>query len=192
MKVFLTDIDGVVLNWGSALEWYLASEHNIKPKNRLENFDDAIDWLEMDKTEFSFYLEKFHRSEYFKHVPVFSDAEKVMFKMKDEGWNFIAITAAGKSNKIYENRIFNLNKVLPNVFKGMLSINPRDSKLESLQQFKETYWVDDSVKHVVSGNEAGHKSFLMSRNDYFKSSEYDLNQIDVVKDWFELYKNISN
>lgn len=191
-KQFLIDIDGVTLLWTSGFEKYIKHKRGIDLRSSPDQFYKVEKVLNISHKEAHELILDFHESEYFRHLPPFRDALKYIPKMKNEGWNFTAITAAGISEKIRENRIFNLKKYFGNSITDLILVDPDTTKLDKLQMFEPSYWIDDSPRHVLAGIEAGHTSFHMSRKHH--EDDVRLNHPDIipVDNWAEVYNYVDS
>ena len=192
-KIILTDCDGVVLDWGSTFEQYVRYHLKIDFETPPDQYYKVEELLNLSHKETNELILKFHASEYFKHLSSFRDSVKYIRKLSAEGWDFVAITAAGQdSEKIKKNRTHNLKTHFGNAFKDIIIVDLDSTKLDTLKQFKPTFWVDDSPRQVFAGIEAGHTSFFMYRPHKAEEVLRNPNKVNTVYNWKEIYNYINN
>ena len=187
-KVILTDVDGVLLDLTPQMSLFLKEEKNIivTPEDWKKSY-----WLheiiggdiEINRQLFI----EFSHSEYFKSVPAKECALEVFEQLKEEGWKFIAITAAGQDcpkqdiKKVHQNRWDNLETHFGDVFTDLHITNFNQCKSVKLKDFQETWWIEDSVKNAHVGHDHGHRAVIM-HSQYYKEEE-NVKKLPVAKSW---------
>ena len=194
-KLILVDVDGVVLQWGWAFGAYIKDEglvpddHLVRPAYKVETI------LNITRDEATILIAKFHRSEHFKLLEPYKDAAVYVKRLFDEGYKFIAISAAlqgGDTEEdvlIYENRLTNLNWAYPGIFDALHLVPMRASKEEYLSQYANAFWVEDTLSNAITGVECGHKSIFINRADDPRRQGTHPDVINV-SGWDEIYDHV--
>ena len=157
-NLILTDIDGVLLNWGVAFNAW-ASMLGYKAKN------DAICIFEkyaLTKTEGLSLIEAFHKtSEASQLTPVYN-SEQVVKSLAKNGWRFVAISSVDESFR--PGRVENLQRIFGDIFNEVHCVGTLGDKKAILEGYKDqaSCWIDDMFSNVKVGHELGLKSFWMS------------------------------
>ena len=194
-KIFLTDIDGVVLDFPRSFEAWVKhvglptkSDSLVSPKY----YYKVEEWLNLPMAEGEDLVTEFFESEYSKHFIPYPDAADDIKYLKDNGWDIIALTAIGSSPKTVANRKFSLAKAFGEyAFSDVFTVEPFESKLDILKTFHPTIWVDDSPSHLISGQEAGHFNIHMKRPIDLRSSPI-ADDILIVNDWHGIINYMEN
>ena len=191
-KIFLADIDGVVFKFIKTFEKWISTQENYTPISNhtatTEGYLYVDEWLDISVEEAEEVMTKFFETDFSQHFVTYRDAIEVIEKLKNRGWNFVAITAIGNSELSKQNRQLALDHHFGKyTFSDVLVVDPYGSKEEILKTFKPTLWVDDTPDHVTSGDAAGHVSFRMKRGDDIRATRYGTNVIEV-EDWYGILK----
>lgn len=193
-KTILTDVDGVLLDWTTAFEMWI--ENDKFPfdtfETSLHDYSTIEDWLGITIEETGELIREFGNTEYFKKLPAYDDAIDVVNKLKQEGYSFVAITACDDDVNSIKNRKENLNLYFPNVFDEIIHTGLRSlhGKRPHLEKWQNCFWVEDTYKHALVGQDVGHKVFLMSGNRNMNLDEIH-DEITLVDTWYDIYKNIT-
>ena len=190
MSLILTDIDHVVLSHADSFKDWL-----IKYKNKsFEKCGDWRDhnnfeeWLDIDHEKGMMLVNSFNRSKYFADLKPICKSETVIPRLHSEGFKFIAITACGNSEEIYNGRKENLQKYFPDIFEDLICVNRCSDKKYYLEQYDQAIWVEDSYNNAVLGRDCNHQTFLMDY--YFNRDKGCMKNITRVSDWEEIEKHI--
>lgn len=191
-KLILTDVDGVVLQWGKTFGQYIKDmglvpeTHNIRPAYKVEKL------LNITKDEAIVLIDEFHHSDHFKNLIPYHDALVYIHALAQKGYRFIAITACGDSNNkiIYNNRYKNLNKYFLNIFEDLHIMSLRASKAEYLSRYKNAYWIEDTLKNAITGLEFGHSTFFINRGEDTRN-QGSHPSITEFSSWKEIYTQLT-
>ena len=190
-KIILTDVDGVLLDIHTSMNHFLEKEKNII-------FDDS-EWnktywlseiLNVTKDVERDLFAEFSQSDYFKNLSARECALTSLQNLANDGWRFVAVTAAGQGlksqnmNKVLQNRMDNLEKHFGNVFEDIHITNVFDCKSPVLKRYNPTWWVEDSVTNAIVGHENGHRSVIMHTRHY--AAEKNTINLPVVQSWGEI------
>ncbi|QLA10684.1 hypothetical protein TH2_118 [Shewanella phage Thanatos-2] len=191
--LILTDIDGVIIQWQSALS-YFALKHNL-PTDRIiqvltsEEFVSPSDLFGCSEEEGKKLIELYNSSDFIRYLAAYRDALIVINRMK-QTYDFIGVTALGTSIQTKLNRRFNLNALFPSAFIDIKLCEYNDSKSELLKVTREEYsdrnivaYIDDLPNHVDSAAEVlDCKIFFMVRGPRNRPK----NRHFVVESWFDI------
>lgn len=150
------DIDGVVVSWQSNLPFF-AAEHNIPTDRILEmmvddKFRQMSEIFGCDDELADRLMRQYNSSKWIRGLKPYDDALVVINRLKHK-YDFVAITAIGKSAESCLNRIANLNILFPSAFVDVMCVDIGESKVSRYLEAKKKYgdrmvcFVDD-----LSGN----------------------------------------
>jgi FMN phosphatase YigB (HAD superfamily) len=190
-KVILTDCDEVLFDWAGPFEdWVRANypEHR-DAEGSLRDHWHVEAWLNCPLEHSREMIRIFNGDDtiwpYFKPL---DGAVEVVKKLHEEhGFRFVAITACATDEKTHSGRWQNLTDHFAGAFDTLHCVGLAESKAAHLGRYRDTYWVEDKMKHAVAGADAGHRSFLVN----YKHNERDFDhRITRVNDWHDIYKHI--
>lgn len=165
--IILCDIDGCVLSWPSKLpEFFVKKGLDPAPAIRAYAWGEFLSPVQLTglpKKQAFELLEEYNSSKYIKYLTPFSDAIQVVNLLKHE-YNFIAVTALGRSEECVKYRKENLDFWFPGAFTEVLAVGIEESKKEYLQQFQPTFFIDDSPEHIYDAKELGHIAIRLVRD----------------------------
>lgn len=193
-KIFLTDIDTVVLDWQTAFTRWVKDNTDHNPTKYLSHTYWIDDWLNITYDEGEELVHAFHTSEDFSNINAYMDAKHILPKLKDDGYEFVAITAVPDHKEIREMREENLEKIFPGFFKDLILVDYTGSKLAELCKFDSTHWVDDRFDHVKSGVRAGHNSFHLLRHPCSYNDDTSLDDhalFNRALNWHDVYDKVN-
>lgn len=187
-KIFLTDVDGVLVNFSLTFEKWVKSTglKTATPHLRTPaKYFKIADWvIDESVNDIETLVTEFFESDCSHHFVQWPDSVAIKH-LSDNGWKFIAITAIGRSEKARRNRQICLDNLYGKyTFSDVLTVDPFDSKLDVLKTFSPTVWVDDTPRHVTDGIEAGHLSFHLQREGDIRRCHSP--DAVIVKDWHEI------
>jgi FMN phosphatase YigB (HAD superfamily) len=188
MKILLTDIDGVLVNWDEGFMQWLSEEKGYTIVDPKESHDIHVR-LGVPIGVGSDLIKEFHTKEAFSKLRAFPDAVEYLNKFYEEGWIIRAISAANNTPYTQRAREANLKTEFGDIFSSVELTGLHQSKKDALVNYpKGSVWVDDLPRHTVSGVECGHRSFLRSwpHNEQFEHPE-----VIRISDWSEIYAHCS-
>ena len=194
-KIILTDVDEVLLKWGYHFEqWYRNTCGNFgrtEPASELKNAENVEEWLNCDLETTRKLVKQFNQcKDNFPFLTPYDDALEYVNKLhKDYGYTFVAITACDTDRWTHDVRFNNLEKYFPGVFDTVHCTGLSSSKVDYLQRYHPTYWVEDKTRHAEDGGNLGHQSFLITRT-YNEKDELTISK--RVKSWKEIFNCITN
>lgn len=163
-KTVLVDVDGVLVSWMPVFKRYaekMSYKHLVK---------DRGDFLDVP----TYIIEEFNESGELKNLPVYQKADVHVRKLKNDGFNFVAITSVGKSPSVKDHRIDNLQRIYgDDIFNkdNVICLGVHEKKGEVLRDWKNTglFWIEDSYNNAVDGMSLGLQPVLIPY-------DYNINQ----------------
>lgn len=184
-KTILTDVDGVCLFWEQHFhKWMNARGHNVVKQGIYEMHDTYN--VTRDRAERFIY--EFNTSSYMIDVPPFRDAISGIGKLKENGYNFIAITSVGGDYNTERLRNINLEDHFgKNTFIEVHCID--GDKQLYLEKYRDSgmYWIEDLGKNALLGANMGLNTFLID-HPYNRDCSHE--RITRVNNWAEICNNI--
>lgn len=194
-NLVLSDIDGVCLQWSKGFEKFIERHpvHEL-PNNPddQDRFNDIETELGLTDEETQELIGEFHESDIYAHLPPYSDALKCVNELSDKGFRFVAITAAGISKKSLNLRRYNLDKYFPGVFEDIHMTKISGTKGKVLDSYERTWWIEDSWKHALTGDQLGHNCFLIKRYGDQREQPKDTGNVKIVDSWHSIMEEILN
>ena len=165
--LFLTDLDGVLFDWGGDFKRWLETHRNLEVSGEIDMHRKIEDQINLDFATTVSWIEEFQISEHAGNLTVYPDALQWLPKIAQEfDFKFIGVTTAGTHPQIVERRAEVLNAHFPKLFEAVVVLPPITSKAKALALFEDArYWVDDSHRHVEAGLDNDIYSFHMIRDD---------------------------
>lgn len=136
------DVDGVLVQWQSNLPFF-AAEHNI-PTDRIlemvvdEKFRSMSEIFGCDHELADRLMRQYNSSKWIRGLKAYDDALVVINRLKAK-YDFVAITAIGKSADSCLNRMANLNILFPSAFIDIMTVDIGESKVARYLEAKKKY-----------------------------------------------------
>lgn len=180
--IFLTDLDGVCLDW---VKWFgdFAVSQGHKLAMELPQTWEMNEWFNAPTSEIRRLITEANGSELFRNIPVFEDAKKIL-PLIAQKYDLVAITCCSKDSVTVARREENL-KLLGVKFKELHCLDFHESKADLLRSYNRTFWVEDRFEGAKTGVETGHHSFLINRT-YNQDAHHE--GIVRVNGWNEIYQ----
>ena len=184
VKLILTDIDGVVLNWEDRFHEWMED----KGFNRVHSLDYLLHEHYHDVTEerAADLCRHFNSSGWVSDLLPYKDARTGIATFLDAGYTFIGITAMGADPYSRQLRQKNLDDVFgKGAFKDIIITSDSENKESELSQYAgtKTPWLEDKFSNAVAGHKLGLKSYIFTHK-YNKEDSYS--GITRVDNWAEL------
>lgn len=181
-KILLTDIDGVVLNWSDHFQKYLKQYY---PEVSLW---DPTTFAQSDQT--ADIIKYYNNTAWIGFLPPLRDAQEILPKFKQEGWEIIACTSMGVDQYANALRKQNIESLFPDVFARVDIIPFMEPKNKWLSQYKGSgaIWVEDKWTNAVAGANIGLKTYFM-KHSY--NAMYDADNIEKVDNWIQIYNKVN-
>lgn len=186
-KVVLTDIDGVVLNWGYAFDiWMQEKGYIVK---RPDEYDIGRIYG-LSKTKAKELVRLFNESAAIGFLPPLRDAMHYIKKLHEEhGYVFHAITSLSKDQNAQKLRTQNLQKLFgETVFEKFIYLDTGADKDVELSEYegKDYVWIEDKVENAKCGATFGLESILMEHSFNMDNKEFPL-----MKNWKDIYEYLT-
>ena len=187
-RVILTDIDGVVLNWGTAFnDWMVSRGHQQKGGSASY---DVAETYDIPKGQAKMLVRMFNESAQVGFLPPLRDAICYMKKLHEEhGYVFHAITSLSSDPNAQKLRIMNLENLFgKTLFEKYIILGCGDDKDEALEPYRDPglIWVEDKVENAVLGTEMGLDSILIE-HDHNRNS---LPSCRYSSSWKNIYQYV--
>lgn len=161
-RLILTDVDGVLLDWLAGFDRFMSSvgypaivDEHMYALARRHN----IDQLEVYRL-----AKEFNTSEAIGNLQPLNGAVEYVRKLREHGFDFIAITSLSDHSDSYNYRMRNLKELFGDAIQELVCLDTGASKLEILKRWEGSglFWLEDHVKNALDGAELGLKSVLVS------------------------------
>ena len=185
-KVILTDVDGVLLNWGYAFDIWMHQHGHEKTKDVYTVSDAYGITREAGKR----LTRQFNESAAIGFLPPLRDAIHYVRKLHEEhGYVFHAITSLSLDPHAGELRTQNLKKLFgETAFARYVYLDTGADKDEALKKYKDTgyLWVEDKVENAIHGQEVGLRPLVMEHG-----YNMDDDRCRRVLNWKEVYEIVT-
>lgn len=183
-KVILTDVDGVLLNWGYAFKvWMEQKGYNVKDPD-VYNVDKIFD---MNRAESKKMVRHFNESAAIGFLPPLRDAIHYVRKLHEEhGYVFHAITSLSLDPHAARLREENLKKLFgETAFAKVLCLDTGADKDDALIPYADSgaVWIEDKVENAEVGDKFGLDSILIEHAYNMDNTDFPL-----MKNWKEVYE----
>jgi len=185
-KVILTDVDGVLLNWGYAFNiWMQERGHKMKTMKYAihESFD-------MDYKQSKEMIRFFNESAAVGFLPPLRDAIQYVQKLhKEQGFVFHVITSLSIDRNAQRLRTKNLKKLFgKTVFDRFIYLDTGADKDETLKEYEGSgyLWVEDKIENAVAGEKVGLDSVIMEHAYNMHETRFPM-----MKNWKEIYDYVT-
>jgi hypothetical protein len=187
MKRILTDLDNTLLDFAPHFEeWAEKVGHRIKRGviNKTYQFEDMfLDPINVEEMLVPFFACDHTMSNF----PALANTVEPVQRLREQGYEFVGITACNPRNGLSKLRHQNLKKLFGFDFEEVYVTGYDVSKGVVLKTYEPTFWVEDNYKHAVEGAELGHTVFLIDQC-YNQCPEGPFTR---VKDWLEIEEAIN-
>lgn len=190
MKVILTDIDGVVLDWETRFhEWMDSLGHqrvngyeSLYGMHRIYDLPNALD-----------LVRQFNASAAIGFLDSFRDSAQVFYQLQRKGYLFVGVTAMGTDHYAKLLRKINIDRLFPGMFSDVHFVELLETKKGILTELAKKYpgaiWAEDHIQNFEDGASLKFKAFLM---DHLYNRDYDASKNGGVRvhSWKEIYDYI--
>ncbi len=182
-RIILTDVDGVLLNWGYAFKvWMEQKGYDVKDPD-VYNVDKIFD---MERAESKKMVRHFNESASIGFLPPLRDAIHYVRKLHEEhGYVFHAITSLSLDPHAAKLREQNLAKLFgETAFEKVVCLDTGADKDEALEPYRDSnfVWIEDKVENAEVGDKLGLDSILIEHAYNMDNKDFPL-----MKNWKEVY-----
>jgi len=183
-RIILTDVDGVLLNWGYAFKvWMEQKGYDVKDPD-VYNVDKIFD---MERAESKKMVRHFNESASIGFLPPLRDAIHYVRKLHEEhGYVFHAITSLSLDPHAAKLREQNLAKLFgETAFEKVVCLDTGADKDEALEPYRDSnfVWIEDKVENAEVGDKLGLDSILIEHAYNMDNTDFPL-----MKNWKEVYE----
>src|SRR6056300_2079693 len=182
-KVILTDVDGVLLNWGYAFDVWMR-EKGATPVNPLKYAINEM--YDISREEGKQLVKLFNESAAIGFLPPLRDAIHYVRKLHEEhGYVFHAITSLSLDQHAGELRTQNLKKLFgETAFQKFVYLDTGADKDEALAEYagKPFLWVEDKVENALVGDKLGLDSVVIEHGYNMEDCP-----LPLMKSWEDIY-----
>ena len=182
-KVILTDVDGVLLNWGYAFDIWMQQHGHAKVKDVYVVNEAYGITREAGKR----LVRQFNESAAIGFLPPLRDAIHYVRKLHEEhGYVFHAITSLSLDPHAGELRTQNLRKLFgETAFTKFVYLDTGADKDKVLKKYKGTgfLWVEDKIENAEVGDSFGLDSVVMEHGYNMDDTTFPL-----MKGWKDIYE----
>ena len=188
-KQILIDCDGVLLEWSNTFIEYMKTEENSAYlggliRYNIENFFDMPKDAVIDK------IIKFNDGHWrFGTLTPYKDATKAISILAELGYSFVVITSCSTESKVVNLRRANLYNIYGDVFEKIHCIGLYKSKIEMLQQYEPTFWIEDTLSHAIDGANIGHKAILLN-HEWNQDNIENSDAVHRCMNWAEIVEYV--
>lgn len=189
MKILITDIDEVLLDWSDSFDKFLREEYQYDGCHLRDNPKRLWDVVGVHESDIGGVMAGHNDSPAFAYL----DYKKDSAILKDNYKKFdkiIAVTSCGSEASIQEKRIKNLKEKFGDIFDDIEFLDFLNPKHEALQRIKDTfsndkiYMIDDSVKDVAHARKIGIDAYV------YKATFHDPKDLPVVESFSEFLEKL--
>lgn len=180
-KLIITDVDGVILDWGAHFHAYMQSHGHQKAHDNPSYWQETY-YPHLSDIEAKKMVYHFNTSAWMMGLPPLRDARSGVGRLVEHGYQFIAITAMGTDRFSLLARNYNLENLFgKDVFVDVIGTDMYDhnSKRAELRGYEGHYWIEDRVENAILGTEMGLDTILMDHayNADFGESEHGIKRV---------------
>ena len=172
-KTLLTDCDGVLLDWLSGIPEFLASQgldSDHLMDGLMGNQFIPIEKIFMSETveQALSRMNDYHRSDCMKKLPIMEPGAEASLKRLSDEYEIIVVTSFSEDKAAQKNREENLQLRYGNSISDLICLPFSANKTDVLRDLAKSrdvsLWVDDQIKHVYHGINAGINSYQYTYN----------------------------
>jgi len=187
-RIILTDVDGVLLNWGYAFKvWMEQKGYDVKDPD-VYNVDKIFD---MERAESKKMVRHFNESASIGFLPPLRDAIHYVRKLHEEhGYVFHAITSLSLDPHAAKLREQNLAKLFgETAFEKVVCLDTGADKDEALEPYRDSNFVciEDKVENAEVGDKLGLDSILIEHAYNMDNKDFPL-----MKNWKDVYEYLES
>lgn len=168
---FLSDIDGVVVDWLDGFIKYCESiGHKALHSNPIEfSMTDIFPTLERPWE----HIMDYQHTKFYQELKAYPDAVAVYNKLYDMGVKIVFVTSCGTTPEIIDARTNMMNSTFNGKFETIEFLELGASKVDILKKYPTATFIDDQMKVALEGVESGHHSFV--KNMSYNTNDHNEN-----------------
>ena len=194
-QVIMTDCDGVLLQWLAHTPSFIEdlgydSSHlrDVMSGNKFVPFCDVF--CTEDRKEGLERLRRYNESHYMRSLPIIENGSDEVIKRLSQKFDIVVVTSFSDKKEAYHNRLSNLELHFGDSISELICLKHEEDKTPTLKSYAKNrdvvLWVDDQIKHVHHGIEAGINSFQYTHGMSCGRNTGEVKEIDSWKKIEEL------
>lgn len=190
-KTILTDCDGVLLDWTSVFDQWMA-DRGFTQKDHASGYYHVHDRFDdVENTEAKKYTRLFNESAAIGFLPPMRDAVFWIKRLHDEwGYKFTVITSLSTDPHAVKLRERNLRDVFGDVFDTITCLPTGDNKNAELKAYRgqNLWWIEDKPANALLGLRNGLRPILL---DHDHNSGFQHTGVTKAQNWKEIFELIT-
>jgi hypothetical protein len=195
--VIMTDCDGVLLQWlahtPSFVEDLGFNGDHLKESMSGNQFVPFFEvFCATNETEAKERLLQYNESHYMRSLPVIEEESIAVLNRLSKTHDIIVVTSFSDKEIAHKNRSANLKTHYNTNISELICLNPEEDKTETLKKYAESrnvvLWVDDQIKHVKHGINAGIDSFQFTHG---MDCGRNTGEVKEINSWVDIEKHIN-
>jgi FMN phosphatase YigB (HAD superfamily) len=191
-RVILTDADGVLLDWQSGFDQWMAVTQGLTLLKGGEHGYNISDRFDVSEDQGFQLVCEFNNSVEVAGLAAFRDAKEYVSKLHDQGYVLHVITSLSLQTLARKFRLMNLEMIFgTEVIQRLVCLDTGADKNQALSGYAGSglYWIEDKISNADAGHQLGLKSILI---------DHGYNQVDGdlpyprVENWKEIYQIITS
>lgn len=189
MKILITDIDEVLLDWSDSFDGFLRENYGYDDCHLRDNPQRLWEVVGVHESDIGGIMNIHNDSPAFANLDYKNDSDilKDNYKKFDR---IIAVTSCGSDTSIQQKRIQNLKEKFGDIIDEIEFLDFLNPKHEALEKIKERfsdakiYMIDDSVKDVEYARSIGINAYV------YKATFHDPKDLPVVDSFTQFLEKL--
>lgn len=189
MKILITDIDEVLLDWSKSFDQFARDNYGYTGVYIADSTKRLWDIVSVEKENIGKVMAEHTQLQRFGELEYHKDA-KVLLEYKNMFDKIIAITSCGKAPHIMDARNRNIKNKFPKTVDEVIYLDFLQKKIDVIKDLVNTYpdaefyMIDDSVDDIEKAIEVGVKGFV------YRAAFHDPKDLPVVDTLTEFFQKI--
>ena len=188
-KIILTDCDGVMLDWVTAFDAWMASNGYTKSDADVYDMSQVYG---ITRDECTTIIKQFNSSAWMGYLTAFRDSRSGVAKLVENGYKFVVITSLSLDRKARLLRIDNIKNVFgEDVVEEVICLDTGADKDDALTYYTQKYpnaeyWLEDKFENAECGLQFGLKCLLLKHGHNEDRVNDQLIKVDTWSDITDL------
>lgn len=184
-KIILTDADGVLLDWNSTFESWMADRGYKKKTSK--HYELHLCYGIDPKLSYRL-IKHFNESAAICQLSPYKDSKEWVKILYESGYKFRVISSFGTCKYAYQARLVNLKRIFGPAIDSLITCDIGAKKDSELLPYKDSgiYWIEDKLENAIYGKELGLRSILLSQ----EHNNHDTD-ITTVDSWEQIFRHIT-